>query len=168
MPPLQLIYPVLALLGLRLSPHAGANACAALLSLAGLLLWLRTFSQGRAVQDTPTARIASAAQGYVEVRGCLKPLGGTALFLPGSQLPCVWYRVLVEERSGDEWRSAGLQVSQESLLLDDGSGECLVFWEGATLLGTHTQQWEENDRRYQQRWLAIGDTVTVLGMLRSR
>jgi hypothetical protein len=166
--PPQLVYLPLLFLGLRFPSRRLALACAALFTLAGLLLWLRSLARGRAVLDTPRARIATAAQGYVELHGKLKPFGNFALSTPGGGFPCVWFRSHVEERRGDEWQTVSRNNSEESLVLADASGECLIFWEGAEMLGTRSRVWYQDQQRITDHWLNVGEEVTVLGDLRTR
>ena len=166
--PWQLLYLVLVGAGIRLPLGRATVACAALLCLGGALLWWRTLAQRSALRDTPLSRIASAAQGYVELRGRLRPFAGSPLALPGSGLPCVWFRCEVEERAQRDWRTVCTHASQESLLIDDDSGQCVVFWEGADLLGLHRRTTYRGAQRFHEHWLAPGDEVTVLGDLRTR
>lgn len=166
--PPQLVYLALLWFGLRMPGGPLALGCALLLCLAGAWLWWRTLRQASALRDTPLARIASAAQGYVELRGALRPFAGSALTLPGSGMPCVWFRCEIQERVNREWRVVDRHTSEESLLLNDGSGECLVFWEDAEMLGLHQRTSYQGDQRISESWLAPGEQVTVVGELRTR
>jgi len=69
-----------------------------LVAALALFAWLVTRQRLRAMGDTPTSRIASAAQGYVELRGLGKAMGGTPLLSPLTHLPCLWYRYKTERR----------------------------------------------------------------------
>lgn len=162
-----LAYLPLAVLANHLG-HRPALLCAGLLCAAALLLWWRNLAQARALRDTPVARLASAAQGYVEVRGELRGFDDGVLTLPGSDLPCVWFNCQVQELQDREWRTVEHLRSQQSLRLHDGSGECLVFWEQAQMLGMHRGLAYQGAQRFVQSWLSAGDAVTVVGELRTR
>ena len=61
-------------LALRLGPGPGSLAALAVLLGTGLFGTMRALRHARLIADTPTARIASAAQGYTELRGRGAPL----------------------------------------------------------------------------------------------
>ena len=52
----------------------------------------------RVIEDTPTSRVRSAAQGYVELEGRARPLAGTLNLAPMTQRDCVWWRYRVQHR----------------------------------------------------------------------
>ncbi len=137
-----------------------ALATAALLSLAA---WRSALLRSRAIGDTPTARIASAAQGYVELKGRGRAPEGTPLLSPVNALPCLWFRYRIERREDNRWIDEAADESSDSFVLDDGSGECLVDPEGAEMLVTRRETWTRGDRRYSQWLLVEGDPIYVLG-----
>ena len=55
---------------------------------AAALRWLKI---ARLIEDTPTSRIRSAAQGYVELAGNGLPLPATKNPAPLTQRPCTWW-----------------------------------------------------------------------------
>src|SRR3990172_5026880 len=57
----------------------------------------RHVSHIRLIEDTPTAKIRSAPQGYVELEGVGKLMDGPPIIAKLSGLPCVWYRYKIEE-----------------------------------------------------------------------
>lgn len=86
----------------------------------------KNFIAARKMQDTPTAKIRSAPQGYVELEGiqrCLpeQPIHG---FL--SKLPCTWYRYAISRYHKKRWVLLEHGASNELFLLDDGTGICLI------------------------------------------
>jgi hypothetical protein len=96
----------------------------------------------RLIVDTPTARIRSAPQGYVELRGLAAPLRGMlAARLTGK--PCVWYRWRIEQykRSGrsGHWVTLEHGSAECAFLIDDGTGQAEVAPEGA-FLHCHTRE----------------------------
>ena len=74
-----------------------------------------------------TSKVASAAQGYVELIGSGRPLAGAPLISPVSQLPCLWYRYKIERKTSDnKWVLEDKGESDASFILEDGTGECVV------------------------------------------
>ncbi|BAL23408.1 hypothetical protein [Azoarcus sp. KH32C] len=131
---------------------------------AGLYGWARSLRTVRIITDTPTSRVASAAQGYVELRGRGKPLDGTPLLSPVNGLPVLWYRVKTEERRTDgKWHHVGTNESDASFLLDDGSGTCAVDPEGADMMVSRNEVFRHGDTRHTQWSLISQDRVYVLG-----
>ncbi|TVO64109.1 hypothetical protein [Denitromonas ohlonensis] len=130
---------------------------------AALFGWLRSIHHSRLILDTPTSRIASAAQGYTELFGQGMPLDGAPLYSPLNGLPVLWYRLVVDEKDGDSWRRFSDDESDASFLLDDGSGQCAVDPEGAELLITRKDVVIRDDRRYTQWCLIKQDPIYVIG-----
>src|SRR3569832_2694177 len=54
--------------------------------------------RARLIEATPTSRIRSAAQGYVELAGAAVMMEGVPIIAPLTLLPCAWYRYREEER----------------------------------------------------------------------
>ena len=129
--------------------------------------WLVAFGKRRRILDTPTSRVASAAQGYVELIGTGRPLADTLLLTPYSQLPCLWYRYTVERREHDEWRQVDSGESDLPFNLDDGSGVCELDPRGAEILTTHQETRSEGDTRYHESLLLKGDRLYALGAFAS-
>ena len=134
------------------------------LMLAGAVFgWLRALHHSRLILDTPTSRIASAAQGYVELFGHGLPLGGTPLLSPLNGLPVLWYRLKTERKSGDKWVVHSDDESDASFMLDDGSGQCAVDPEGAEMLISRRDVTTRGDMRYTQWCLIAHDPIYVMG-----
>src|SRR4030067_2822595 len=57
----------------------------------------RHVSHVRLIEDTPTAKIRSAPQGYVELEGLGKLMDGPPIIARLTGLPCVWDRYTIEE-----------------------------------------------------------------------
>lgn len=134
------------------------------LMTTGLYGWLRSIKTGRLILDTPTSRVASAAQGYVELRGRGRPLDGTPLLSPVNGLPVLWYRVRTERKQSDgKWRHVTTDESDASFLLDDGSGVCAVDPEGADMMVRRREVFHQGELRHTQWCLIAQDRVYVLG-----
>jgi hypothetical protein len=151
-------------LAFRLGHGSGVVASLALFIGASLLGWLRAVLQGRQISDTPTSRIASAAQGYTELRGHGEPLAGTPLLSPVNGLPVLWYRVETMRRTSDnKWVHESTVESDASFLLDDGSGSVAVDPEGAEMLVRRKDTHTTGDRRITQWCLIRNDPIYVIG-----
>ena len=113
--------------------------------------WLafRSMHVARLIEDTPTSRIRSAAQGYVELAGRCRPLDGTQNLAPLTQRPCVWWSFRIQRKveSGSgknrrqSWRTVQSGTSAQPFLLDDGTGECVVQPDGAEVLVGESTTW---------------------------
>lgn len=139
------------------------HAAAVMIGIAALFGWLRAIHHSRLILDTPTSRIASAAQGYIELFGEGKPLSGTPLLSPMNGLPVLWYRLKIEQKSGDKWITQSDIESDASFLLDDGSGECAVDPEGAEMLVSREDVERRDDMRYTQWCLLQRDPIYAIG-----
>lgn len=159
---------LLLLIGARMESRAGWLACVSLTALISLVAWLSTLRRRRAIADTPTSRIASAAQGYVELRGTGKALDDPPLLSHLTTLPCLWYRYRVEEKSGsDKWRTVSSGESEVAFIIDDGSGRCVVDVDHAEILTRHKETWVKGRYRHTEWKLLINDPVYALGDFRS-
>ncbi len=139
------------------------------LALLALLGWVGALRRRHAITGMPTSRIASAAQGYVELHGQGRPLDLNPLHSPLSGSACLWYRYQVERKtSEDKWEMHEQAESHTSFVLDDGSGQCLVDPEGAEIVTRHCRRWSEGDYRYVEWTLQQRDRIYVLGNFLTR
>jgi hypothetical protein len=110
-----------------------------------LLAWAgQQWRRARAFLDTPTSRVRSAAQGYVELSGRARASPGDALRSPLTGRPCLWFRYSVEERSSsrrNEWVTIDSGTSDETFGLDDGTGQVTVDPEGADVTALDKDVW---------------------------
>jgi E3 Ubiquitin ligase len=110
---------------------------------------LRSFKIARLLEDTPTSRIRSAAQGYVELTGNGLAMAGTQNVAPLTQRPCVWWRYTISKRneggsgktSRNRWTTVASGTSSIPFLLDDGTGQCIVQPDGAEVIPTESTTW---------------------------
>lgn len=160
-------YLVLLMAGAQMESMQAWTAIAGLMAVLALLAWQGALRRHRAIHDTPTSKIASAAQGFVELHGRGKALEGLPLLTPLTHLPCLWYRYKIERRDNNKWVPVEQGTSSASFLLDDGTGECVVDPEGAEITTQRTDTWTEGDRRYTQSLLLAQEAIYVLGDFRS-
>lgn len=128
-----------------------------------LHLGTRCFWRLRTVTDTPTARIQSASQGYLELAGTARPHRGlTAGPLTGK--PCIWYRYSVEERKrrgkNEHWVQIEAGDCPTPFSLDDGTGNCVVEPARAYLKLHRRDRWRgphRSPRNRERGWLFSSD-----------
>ena len=107
----------------------------------------RHVSHIRLIEDTPTAKIRSAPQGYVEIEGLGKLMDGPPIIARLSGLPCVWYRYKIEEYvatgKGNEhrWETIDKGESTETFWLQDNTGRVVIDPEGAEVTPRHKDSW---------------------------
>ena len=124
----------------------GSLALAVLVAAAGcfaLAIARRAWLRARLVEDTPTALVRSAAQGFVRLEGAAQLMPGEPIIAPLSRLPCVWWRYRIEERRGSDerWQSLETDTSSAHFELADVTGTVLVDPDGAELHGTTSVTW---------------------------
>ncbi|MFT3960206.1 hypothetical protein [Propionivibrio sp.] len=150
--------------GLQAKSREGWIVCLALIAVVSLFAWTAALRRRRAITDTPTSRIASAAQGYVELSGVGRPLDHPPLLSHLTCLPCLWYRFHVEEKtSGNKWRTVENGESDVPFIIDDGSGRCVVNVEGAEILTRHKETWTQGNYRNTEWKLLVNDRIHALG-----
>lgn len=159
---------ILLLIGFKTESSLGMFVCVALMVPLSLIAWTSAWRRARAVDDTPTSKVASAAQGYVELIGSGKPLAAP-LMSPLSHVPCLWFRYTVERKDNEnKWVQEDKGESDASFILDDGSGDCVVDPEGAEMLMTKKDSWIQGDRRYTEWLLIERQEVYALGQFATR
>ncbi|MBI4988002.1 MAG: hypothetical protein HZC23_04190 [Rhodocyclales bacterium] len=160
---------ILLLIGFKTESSLGMFVCVALMAPLSLIAWTSAYRRARAVDDTPTSKVASAAQGYSELIGTGRPLAGAPLMSPLSHLPCLWFRYTVERKDSDnKWVTEDKGESDASFILEDGTGECVVYPEGAEMLITKKDSWTQGDRRYTEWLLIERQKVYALGQFATR
>jgi len=150
--------------GLAISMAFSVGAC-----VVGGWWCIRRLSEARFLLNTPTSKIRSAAQGYVELYGVLHALDEGEVRAPLSGTSCLWWRFKIEEYSDDgkrrSWRIVEGGTSEAWLRLRDATGECLINPRGAEVRPSTRQVWYGRQRRPLQ----VGDhpSAGLLGMLLS-
>lgn len=155
---------VLLLVALRLDQPEGWFVCLALIAIIAFFAWASTLKRNRAIADTPTSRIGSAAQGYVELYGralsAPEYMASAKLSMP----PCIWYRYVTYRRSSDnKWVEIARGTSDSLFAIEDGSGRCLIDPDHAEVLSTHHRTWYEGDYKHEETLLRPSDHIYALG-----
>jgi hypothetical protein len=162
---------MLVAIGAQLESREGWIGALSAVGVLAFFAWVMSFRRSLAITDTPTSRIASAAQGYIELTGRALNHPTAPVLSKLTGLPCCWYRFEVMRRtSNNKWEHVSSGVSTESFLLDDGSGRCLVDPDFAEVIPRRKDSWMQGDYRYsewlilpQERVYAIGQFSTVGG-----
>lgn len=154
---------LILLFGLQIGTPLAWKASFALVGLTSFWAWYANLKRYRTVADTPTSRIASAPQGYVEIVGRGKQPPGVKLLSPISGLPCLWFRYRVERRNGDRWEHVESAVSHDTFGVDDGSGQLLIDPEGAEIRTSRKEVTTQGGYRRTEWTLIEGETIYAIG-----
>ncbi len=165
---------------------------ASAMMLACLALVFYYLKRARLIEDTPTSRIRSAAQGYVELIGTVSRSEMTEMVTPLSGTPCVWFDYKVQRyrqagKSG-HWHTITQGTSKQWFQIDDKTGTCSINPQGAEVITEHSRTWygdsempryrAKNDHpifrilrghryRYIEKFIYIHDVVYALGHFQS-
>lgn len=157
------------------------------IALWGFFALWASFKRYRLIHDTPTSKVRSAAQGFVEFYGAAKMLDGEAIISPLTRQHCCWWRYRIQRRvrSGKttRWTNVESGESEGIFSLEDGTGRALVDPQGAEVTGSKKKTWYGSSRhpsdmvsgismfggsyRYVEEVLPNGSNLYVLGDLKS-
>ena len=158
---------------------------AILIFISGLCLlsfyrMYRRYHFARVIVNTPTAKIRSAAQGYVELNGQAQLMDGPLIYSPISGRACVWYRYKIEEkvqasdskgRSVSHWRIVKQLTSGELFLLEDDTGRCVIDPDEADVITTDKRTWYKNHvvppRRYTEELITDKEPLYAIGLFKT-
>ncbi|MDT7518883.1 hypothetical protein RAE19_09205 [Rhodoferax sp. TBRC 17660] len=137
--------------------------CVGAASAIGLMAWGASLRRARAIANIATSRIASAAQGYVELQG--RTSTTDLIYSPLTHSACIWYRYRIYERnnSKDEWREVDSGVSSATFDLLDGSGSCTIDPDHAEVMGAEVVTRYANEHKHVEELLHGGRTLYALG-----
>lgn len=133
------------------------------IATASLFAWWANHRRYRLIHDTPLSKIASAAQGFVELSGQLYPIGQSRQTSLLSHTPCLWFHCIVRVKRKNEWETELDEVSDAAFLLDDGSGACLIDPKGAEITSQYKKIWYEGERSFTEYLFLEHDTLYALG-----
>lgn len=138
-----------------------------LIGTISFFAWIGNQRRSRLILDTPTSRISSAAQGYVELTGRARQAHDIPLLSKLTLLPCVWYRYIIEQEHSDNkgYDIVEQGTSDGTILIDDGSGQCFIDPDYAEVITSHKQVWKKGDYRYTEYLLSPLDTLYAIGEL---
>lgn len=156
---------------------------------AGFYVWKRSFQHARVMEDMPTSKVRSAAQGFVELAGTQHALEGSALSAPLTGRACTWWSYVIEKkkrrhtskgRTQTTWVTLEKETSVGFFNLRDETGEILVNPCGADVTPSIKKVWYGNSRRpsgagsgfggvfggryrYTERIMRPGEPIYALG-----
>ena len=166
-------------------PHVMAGAAA----LGAGWFSFNRLRRARVIEDTPTSKIRSAHQGYVEIIGAAMNRDGEGPLISRlGQSPCLWYRYRIEryERSGknSRWRTLEQRSSERPVRINDGTGDCYIFPDRAEVTTHRKRTWHGSQRypdggeggfsllgrryRYTEELLCSDDLLYVIGQFETR
>jgi hypothetical protein len=159
---------LLLIIGLRLNSRTGWLYCLAAMALISVFAWVSSLYRLRTIRNTPTSRIASAAQGHVELVGRGAQFCDPPVLSQLRHQPCLWSRYRVEERDRSQWKMIDSGETTNSFMLRDESGECVIDPENAEIITRHCDQWLDGDCRYTEWKLIEQDLLYVIGRFRTQ
>jgi hypothetical protein len=164
-----------------------------LLATAAFYGLFRFFHRARLMEDIPTSRIRSAAQGYVELDGTAELMEGEPIIAPLTGQRCTWFSYKIEERdehSGGKgghsrWNTIDSGTSDNLFLIKDETGECVIDPEGAEVTPSVKNSWYGNSPgwsaglpsskslfstgryRYTEKRIQPADPLYAIGLFRT-
>lgn len=108
------------------------------------------FKRARIIEDTPTSRIRSAAQGYVELKGVGALMDGPEIIAPYSKQVCTWYRFRAEKLGEDNSRVIDKGCSDELFVLLGDTGRCVIDPDGAHVTPAVKDVWYSSEHPPRQ------------------
>lgn len=123
-----------------------------LVALISFYSFFKNWKRLRFIEDTPTANLRSAHQGYVEIEGKGALIEDKPIYAPLSNHRCLWYRsqiecqeILIEKgQSRINWNVIYSNISHHSFKLTDGSTSCFVDPDSAEIQGEEKLVWYGN------------------------
>jgi len=159
--------------------------------LTAIALWytFANLKKARVIEDTPTSKLRSAAQGFVEISGRGEEIDDTYVISPLTGTRCLWYRFKVERYNTTgkkkSWDKIESGVSDDFFRINDNTGLCIIDPSGADVSVFRCETWrgstprpttrhkktnpllEFSEYRYTEERLHISDSVYVLGNLQT-
>ncbi|TAJ92581.1 MAG: hypothetical protein EPO31_13410 [Gammaproteobacteria bacterium] len=145
----------------------GAMTILIVLTLGGFIGAFYYFSRKRMMENTPTSKIRSAAQGFVELEGRGQLLDGPPIIAPLSGITSLWFSYEIEEHRGSgknsRWVTVENGVSDGLFLLKDDTGQCIIDPDGAVVTPSEVNIWYGSSKRPSsgprvrgKRWFSFG------------
>lgn len=157
-------YLLLLAIGARTEHPLGWALSLWAIAVIAFFAWMSALRRSRAIADTPTSRIASAAQGYAEILGRIDDAPEFLVSAKMGSLPCVWFRCITYRRtSNNKWQEVGRQTSDSIFGISDATGKCMVDPEHAEVITTHRRTWHEGQYKHVEDQLFPNDDIYALG-----
>lgn len=149
--------------------------------------------RARIIEDTPTSKIRSATQGYVEIIGTIEYLTGQPMQAPLTNKTCAWYSYKIEKKertytgktSTTKWRTIKQEISERPFQCVDDTGICMInpkaaevypsaedTWYGAVKWpkkgpGASANIFSSGNYRYTEKRLYASDPLYAIGQFRT-
>lgn len=104
----------------------------------------------RLIENTPTSRIRSASQGYVEFHGVAGLIDGDPICASLSGQRCAWYRYSIERKerttnhrgqTATRWQTISHGISEHLFEIRDSTGACVIDPDGALITPSVRNRW---------------------------
>jgi hypothetical protein len=159
------LYAALMVAAVKLGPGPQTRWCLAGTALLAGLAWLGSLRRTRAIAELATSRIASAAQGYVELMGRASTDKDQLIYTPLGGIACIWYRYRLysKDNAKREWRQIDSGTSSATFDISDPTGVCTVDPDHAEVVGAEVRTSYPGDEKLVEECLFGGSTIYVLG-----
>ena len=140
------------LAGISAEDHQFMMMASLLIAVISFYVFMRNWKRLRIIEDTPTAKLRSAHQGYIESEGKGHFIDDQPLYSPLSNHPCLWYRSQIEQqetfvdngRTQTRWNVVYKNISNHRFKLIDGKNSCYVDPEAAEVNSHQKLVWYGN------------------------
>lgn len=113
------------------------------------------FLRKRIIEDTPTSKIRSSAQGYTELSGISKLMEGSTISGALTNTTCTWYSYSIEQHrssgKNSRWVTIEEGISDSLFLIVDNTGEAVIDPENANVTPAYTDVWYGSTHQPQHR-----------------
>jgi hypothetical protein len=142
-----------------------SKACLVLTIILSLIAYIATYRRNLSIADIATSKIASAAQGYVELYGRAGLNPENIIKSPLSGRDCVWFRYWVysKDNSDREWRLSSSGQSDVTFEIKDNTGICLVDPDFAEITAPDKVESRQGEFKHVEEMLYAGGSIYVLG-----
>jgi hypothetical protein len=146
-------------------PGLQARWCLAGAALLAGVAWLGSVRRTRAIAELATSRIASAAQGYVELMGRASSDTSQLIYTPLGGVACIWYRYRLysKDNTKREWRQIDSGTSSSTFDISDPTGVCTIDPDHAEVVGAEVRTSYPGGDKLVEECLFGGSTIYVLG-----
>lgn len=117
----------------------------------GIFYFMR---RARIIEDTPTSKIRSASQGYIEIIGTIQYLASQPVKAPLTNKECAWFSYKIEQKvhtytgktSTTKWKTIKQEVSERPFQCVDDTGKCMINPKAAEVHPSAKNTWHGNNK----------------------
>lgn len=141
----------------------------AVIGVISFFAWVVAFLRYRSVAGTPTSKVASATQGYVELFGQAAPATEDALADPASGEPCLWFKMSTWRKDHkSDWHHVKDEQSDVPIGLRDTTGLCALSIEDAQILVEGPTKYPDGTLEHRVWRIRDGDPLYAIGQFETR